>query len=142
MAIEGNHDKATVHFEGQTWMDYLAEKGLLRHITARFTCEGAILDRWSPETRTGAWIEIDGVRFIGHPNLKRLLNHREFVGHPLRKDYHEAGGYHGVSNTRPDPLVRLGGKVDAELIGKAESSVWGRGDLLDKAAAAEVGAPW
>lgn len=28
-----------------------------------------------------------GVRFAGHPNLKRLLNHREFVGHPLRKDY-------------------------------------------------------
>jgi NADH:ubiquinone oxidoreductase subunit C len=28
-----------------------------------------------------------GVRFIGHPNLKRLLNHQEFVGHPLRKDY-------------------------------------------------------
>lgn len=28
-----------------------------------------------------------GVRFNGHPNLKRLLNHHEFVGHPLRKDY-------------------------------------------------------
>ena len=28
-----------------------------------------------------------GIRFIGHPNLKRLLNHHEFVGHPLRKDY-------------------------------------------------------
>lgn len=28
-----------------------------------------------------------GLRFAGHPNLKRLLNHHEFVGHPLRKDY-------------------------------------------------------
>lgn len=28
-----------------------------------------------------------GVKFVGHPNLKRLLNHHEFVGHPLRKDY-------------------------------------------------------
>jgi len=28
-----------------------------------------------------------GIRFVGHPNLKRLLNHHEFVGHPLRKDY-------------------------------------------------------
>jgi NADH:ubiquinone oxidoreductase subunit C len=28
-----------------------------------------------------------GVHFTGHPNLKRLLNHHEFVGHPLRKDY-------------------------------------------------------
>ena len=28
-----------------------------------------------------------GFRFEGHPNLVRILNHREFVGHPLRKDY-------------------------------------------------------
>jgi NADH/F420H2 dehydrogenase subunit C len=28
-----------------------------------------------------------GIVFTGHPNLKRLLNHHEFVGHPLRKDY-------------------------------------------------------
>ncbi len=28
-----------------------------------------------------------GIVFTGHPNLKRLLNHHEFLGHPLRKDY-------------------------------------------------------
>jgi len=28
-----------------------------------------------------------GIVFEGHPNLKRLLNHVEFEGHPLRKDY-------------------------------------------------------
>ncbi len=28
-----------------------------------------------------------GVKFIGHPNLKRVLNHHQFIGHPLRKDY-------------------------------------------------------
>jgi NADH:ubiquinone oxidoreductase subunit C len=28
-----------------------------------------------------------GIVFTGHPNLRRLLNHHEFVGHPLRKDY-------------------------------------------------------
>ena len=38
------------------------------------------------------WLEREvfdqyGVRFTGHPNPKRLLNHHEFVGHPLRKDY-------------------------------------------------------
>ena len=28
-----------------------------------------------------------GIVFSGHPNPKRLLNHHEFIGHPLRKDY-------------------------------------------------------
>ena len=28
-----------------------------------------------------------GVRFEGHPNLKRILLYEEFAGHPLRKDY-------------------------------------------------------
>lgn len=38
------------------------------------------------------WLEREtfdqyGIDFQGHPNQKRLLNHHEFVGHPLRKDY-------------------------------------------------------
>ncbi len=38
------------------------------------------------------WLEREcwdqmGIRFLGHPNLKRLLNHKDFIGHPLRKDY-------------------------------------------------------
>ena len=38
------------------------------------------------------WLEREafdqyGVIFDNHPNLKRILNHHEFIGHPLRKDY-------------------------------------------------------
>jgi len=58
-----------------------------------------LVDEKDPEvdTLTGLWASANwyerevwdmyGIRFKGHPNLKRMLMYEEFQGHALRKDY-------------------------------------------------------
>ncbi len=84
------------------------------HPGRRFTVK-VLLPRWAndavgelPEVPTvsGVWPTADwherevydlvGVRFAGHPDLRRILLADDWVGHPLRKDYEFPLEYHGI----------------------------------------------
>jgi NADH-quinone oxidoreductase subunit C len=54
--------------------------------------EDPTVDSLMPVWGGADWFEREaydlyGVRFKGHPDLRRILMYPEFVGHPLRKDY-------------------------------------------------------
>jgi NADH-quinone oxidoreductase subunit C len=54
--------------------------------------DGAAIDSLTSLWASANWQEREaydmfGVRFVGHPDLRRILLYPEFEGHPLRKDY-------------------------------------------------------
>jgi NADH-quinone oxidoreductase subunit C len=48
----------------------------------------SVVDLW----KSADWMEREtydmfGIKFTGHPDLRRILMYEEFIGYPLRKDY-------------------------------------------------------
>ncbi|MFZ5472022.1 MAG: NADH-quinone oxidoreductase subunit C [Myxococcota bacterium] len=119
------HDEPELAFDflqDETATDHPKE-GLVRVVyhfysyTHRHLFVGKVeLDRTSPELasaepvwKAANWMEREiydlyGVTFTGHSDLRRILLPYDWVGHPLRKDYSEAGGYRDISNVRDNPL--------------------------------------
>lgn len=73
---------------------HILSHGLKERIRMRVMVDG---DRPAIDTITTVWpsanyyerevFDLFGVRFDGHPNLRRIMMPEEWSGHPLRKDY-------------------------------------------------------
>jgi NADH-quinone oxidoreductase subunit C len=87
--------------------------------------EGASVDSLTDLWGSANWMEREcwdmfGIRFVGHPDLRRILLYPEFIGHPLRKDY---------PAERIQPLVPYRTNINNDKIapfGKFEGMPFGR----------------
>ena len=73
--------------------------------------EGARLPSLTPIWRSAEFQEREifdlyGIRFEGHPDLRRILMWDEFVDHPMRKDYREPDDYEYEPTPHDDVLER------------------------------------
>jgi NADH-quinone oxidoreductase subunit C len=60
----------------------------------------------SAEFQEREMFDLYGVRFDGHPDLRRILMWDEFVDHPMRKDYREPDDYEYEPTPHDDVLER------------------------------------
>lgn len=68
------------------------EHGNLLIVKAAVPADNPVIDSATGLWHSANWAEREvwdmfGVRFEGHPDLRRILMYEEFEGHPLRKDY-------------------------------------------------------
>lgn len=82
--------------------------------------EGAAVSTVTTVWKGADWFEREaydmfGIIFDGHPNLRKILTHHQFVGHPLRKDY-EADAQQSCTSVLPVHF---------------DNTVNQRGDILD-----------
>lgn len=67
--------------------------------------------------------DLFGVRFLNHPDLRRIMMYEEFVGHPLRKDY-------PIQKTQPLVPYREVGAAKLAPFGADEGNPFSRIDWL------------
>jgi NADH-quinone oxidoreductase subunit C len=107
-ALRDDAELAMDHFIDLTAVDYPEREpegprfDVILHMRSstkghRVRVRTRIADTETLPTLTDVWVganwaereifDMFGIRFDGHPDLRRILMYDEFIGHPLRKDY-------------------------------------------------------
>jgi NADH-quinone oxidoreductase subunit C len=72
-------------------------KAFVSRDLAATTALPSVADVWhSAEWHEREAYDLFGFRFVGHPDMRRILMPEDWEGHPLRKDYQNPATYHGI----------------------------------------------
>jgi len=90
-----DHFEVVYHFHSYTHLHKIVLK------TSLSDRENAQLSTVSHLWKGANWLEREiydmyGITFKNHPDLRRILNPDDWVGHPLRKDYVFPDEFHGI----------------------------------------------
>jgi NADH-quinone oxidoreductase subunit C len=123
---EGDDAQPLPRFDVVLLLRSLAHKHRVRLKTR--VRDGEELDSLVSVWKGADWTEREafdmfGVRFRGHPDLRRILMYDEFVGYPLRKDY-------PIEKTQPLIPYRDVPTAKMEPLGQTEGTPFGRIDWL------------
>jgi NADH-quinone oxidoreductase subunit C len=139
--LKRDPDCALAHFTDLTAVDYPEREDAPRFDVVlcvrslekrqRAILKTRVADGEALPTLTKVWAGADwaerevfdmfGIKFDGHPDLRRILLYEEFVGHPLRKDY-------PIDRTQPLVPYRELPETVTKLppFGQDEGQPWGR----------------
>ena len=104
------------HFRSQNFKDILSLKVYIKNEQ---------IDSITSLYKGANWLEKEvydqfGIKFNNHPLLKRILNHNEFIGYPLRKDYEITKGQYCTQTQdmkdELDPILKAKNLEDKDLM--------------------------
>ena len=108
-------------------------RGQLLQLKVRLDNENAEVDSVVSVWPTANWLEREtydlfGMRFAGHPDLRRMLLDDDFEGHPLLKSFHQVPmTVKSPATTQIDPNMAVSGKFQQQRVEHVVQKKLGQG---------------
>jgi NADH/F420H2 dehydrogenase subunit C len=108
-------------------------RGQLLQLKVRVDNEKPVVDSVVSVWPTANWLEREtydlyGIRFAGHPDLRRMLLDDDFEGHPLLKTFHQVPfTVKPRATTQVDPNMAVSGKFQQQRLERVVQKKLGQG---------------